>query len=128
MAIPTFTQAEQPEQVEVSGSCDTTTGTTAPSAVLGAGFTITKPAAGRYLISFTNAYPALVSFTCSLQKLNATDDFITTFGAYTAASGSTGASLEVWTTDGATPGLADPTDDVQSRIHFSAKFKRKSAI
>lgn len=128
MAIPTFTQSEQAEQVEVSGSCDTTQTTTTPSAVLGAGFTVTKPAAGRYLITFSNPYPALVSFTCSLQKAAATDDFIATFGTYTAASGSTGASLEVWTTDGATPVLADPADDVNSRIHFSAKFKRKSAI
>lgn len=129
MAIPSFTQAEQPECVEVSGSWDTTTGTTAPSSLRGVGFTVAKPQAGEYTLTFSNVYYELISFTVAYQKPLSNVDLIATMGPYTAATGSTGAIVTVWTHDGATPGLADyGTPGANSRIHFVAKFRRLSGI
>lgn len=129
MAIPSFTQAEQPECVEVAGSWDTTTSTTVPSSLRGVGFTVAKPQAGEYTLTFDNPYYELISFFVTYQKPLATIDLIATMGTYTAATGSTGAIVQVHTHDGATPALADyGTPGANSRIHFIAKFRRLSGI
>lgn len=90
--------------------------------IVGNGFTAVRTAQGIFTITFDDAYPAVDSFTATLQLAALTARWVQ-WGAYVAAS-----RTLVITVHDATPTAQDVAANPNNAIHFRARFKTVGAI
>lgn len=92
------------ELVVIAGSfVPAGTGTTAPTGVVGSGFTVTQTASGVFVVALANVYKTVVSFVCTARTGGETSDFYAQEGDHVAATGSVGAKFGIRTMTGGTP-------------------------
>lgn len=112
------------EFVVVAGSwVPAGTGTTAPTGVLGAGFTVTQSASGVFNIAFANPYKQRISFVCTAMTGGETSDFYAQSGDPVAATASAGQTIRVRTMTGATP--TNMSAETTPRVEFVAIFAKR---
>lgn len=98
------------------------TGTTAPTGVVGTGFTVAQSASGVFDITFTNPYLTLIHCGPSARTGGETSDFYAQPGDVTAATGSVGFVQRVRTMTGGTPtNMSGETAPYVSFVAFFAK-------
>jgi hypothetical protein len=111
------------EYVDVSGSwVPAGTGTTAPTGVVGTGFTVAQSADGVFDVTFTYPYKALISFVPSVCVAGETTDATVQWGDRTAATASVGMVIRVRTMTAGTP--TDFSGDSAPLVSFNARFSK----
>ena len=100
-------------------------GANAPTALLGAGFSVVWTSTGLFTVTFQEKYFSLMSATATLQLATADDKFIQV-GTYTAPTSTTAATLvlSVWDVSGAA--LTDVAANANNRVNFSVVFSDTS--
>lgn len=119
------TEFNEADFVVVAGSFETD-GAAAPVNVKGKGFTVAYNTVGVYDITFTNAYPGLVSCVASVQADTADtlDALAAQVGTYVPSTGVLQV-LTYWGTDLAAPALADGNGP---RVNFIAVFHKRDSL
>ncbi len=112
------------ELVIVAGSfVPAGTGTTAPTGVVGAGFTVTQTASGVFLVAFAYPYKTCVSFVCTAHTGGETSDFYAQGGDLTAATADVGIIRGIRTMTGSTP--TNMSGETTPLVSFVAVFSKK---
>jgi hypothetical protein len=112
------------EQVLIAGSfAPAGTGTTAPTGVVGSGFTVTQTASGVFLVAFTTPYKTCISFVCTAHTGGETSDFYAQGGDLTAATATAGTIRGIRTMTGGTP--TDMSGETTPLVSFVAVFSKK---
>lgn len=100
------------------------TGVTAPTGVIGAGFTVTQSASGVFNIAFTNPYKQRIAIVATAMTGGETSDFYAQTGDVTAADRDSGQIIRVRTMTGGTP--TDMSGETTPRVEFVAVFSTRT--
>lgn len=105
----------------IIGSFEFTAGATdAPTAVYGKGFTVTKAAAGSYLVTLSRKYPKMIAVVATIQLPTggAGLDQVAIAGVITAATATANNKVQILVRDISGNALGDATADANARINF----------
>jgi hypothetical protein len=111
------------EYVTIAGSwVPAGAGVTAPTGVVGTGFTVTQSADGVFDVAFTYPYKQRISMQATAMVAGETTDVYAQTGDVTAATASAGQVVRVRTMTGGTP--TSIHGDTAPRVEFIAIFSK----